>query len=135
MRWILKPKITFKWKFKDLHFAYSASKNRTIQGLNFNDSTKLNFQCLWVKSGCGKSTLVSLLMGFNKAQQGEILFNGQNASEIDRTSFYQKVSLVSHSSYVFKGSLRENMTMAKIDATDEQNLCVFRTSESCPLCT
>ena len=72
------------------------------------------------KSGCGKSTLVSLLMGFNKAQQGEILFNGQNALNIDRTSFYQKVSLVSHSSYVFKGSLRENMTMAKIDATDEQ---------------
>ncbi len=72
------------------------------------------------KSGCGKSTLVSLLMGFNQAQQGEILFNGQNALNIDRTSFYQKVSLVSHSSYVFKGSLRENMTMAKIDATDEQ---------------
>ena len=96
-------------EIKDLHFA----------GLDL--SILPNQLTVFVgKSGCGKSTLVSLLMGFNKAQQGEILFNGQNALNIDRTSFYQKVSLVSHSSYVFKGTLRENMTMAKIDATDEQ---------------
>ena len=105
-------------EIKDLHFAYSAEKP-AIQGLTL--TIQPNQLSVFVgKSGCGKSTLVSLLMGFNKAQQGEILFNGQNASEVDRTSFYQKVSLVSHSSYVFKGSLRENMTMAKIDANDEQ---------------
>ncbi|WP_118805760.1 ABC transporter ATP-binding protein/permease [Haemophilus haemolyticus] len=132
-------------EIKDLHFAYSAEKP-AIQGLTL--TIQPNQLSVFVgKSGCGKSTLVSLLMGFNKAQQGEILFNGQNASEIirnfndeiahpvgavgkadvqnptdfvNRTSFYQKVSLVSHSSYVFKGTLRENMTMAKIDATDEQ---------------
>lgn len=105
-------------EIKDLHFSYSEEKP-AITGLDL--SILPNQLTVFVgKSGCGKSTLVSLLMGFNKAQQGEILFNGQNALNIDRTSFYQKVSLVSHSSYVFKGSLRENMTMAKIDATDEQ---------------
>ncbi|WP_106388826.1 ABC transporter ATP-binding protein/permease, partial [Haemophilus influenzae] len=105
-------------EIKDLHFSYSEEKP-AITGLDL--SILPNQLTVFVgKSGCGKSTLVSLLMGFNKAQQGEILFNGQNALNIDRTSFYQKVSLVSHSSYVFKGTLRENMTMAKIDATDEQ---------------
>ncbi|PRL78701.1 putative multidrug export ATP-binding/permease protein [Haemophilus influenzae] len=105
-------------EIKDLHFSYSEEKP-AITGLDL--SILPNQLSVFVgKSGCGKSTLVSLLMGFNKAQQGEILFNGQNALNIDCTSFYQKVSLVSHSSYVFKGSLRENMTMAKIDATDEQ---------------
>ena len=78
------------------------------------------FVAIMGPSGCGKSTLVSLLMGFNQAQRGKILFNGQEIQEIDRHSFYEKVSLVSHSSYVFKGTLRENMKMAKIDATDEQ---------------
>ncbi|MCK9007928.1 ABC transporter ATP-binding protein/permease [Haemophilus influenzae] len=103
-------------EIKDLHFSYSEEKP-AITGLDL--SILPNQLSVFVgKSGCGKSTLVSLLMGFNKAQQGEILFNGQNALNIDRTSFY--VSLVSHSSYVFKGSLRENMTMAKIDASDEQ---------------
>ena len=103
---------------KNLHFAYSPEKP-AIQGLDL--TIQPNQLTVFVgKSGCGKSTLVSLLMGFYKPQQGEILFNGQNAFEIDRTSFYQNVSLVSHSSYVFKGSLRDNMLMAKTGATDEQ---------------
>ena len=103
---------------QDLHFAYSEEKP-AIVGLDL--SILPNQLTVFVgKSGCGKSTLVSLLMGFNKAQQGKILFNGQEIQEIDRHSFYEKVSLVSHSSYVFKGTLRENMKMAKIDATDEQ---------------
>ena len=103
---------------QDLHFSYSEEKP-AIVGLDL--SILPNQLTVFVgKSGCGKSTLVSLLMGFNKAQQGKILFNGQEIQEIDRHSFYEKVSLVSHSSYVFKGTLRENMTMAKIDATDEQ---------------
>ena len=103
---------------QDLYFAYSEEKP-AIVGLDL--SILPNQLTVFVgKSGCGKSTLVSLLMGFNKAQQGKILFNGQEIQEIDRHSFYEKVSLVSHSSYVFKGTLRENMTMAKINATDEQ---------------
>ena len=103
---------------KNLHFAYSPEKP-AIQGLDL--TIQPNQLTVFVgKSGCGKSTLVSLLMGFYKPQQGEILFNGQNAFEIDRTSFYQNVSLVSHSSYVFKGSLRDDMLMAKTGATDEQ---------------
>ena len=105
-------------EIKNLHFAYSPEKP-AIQGLDL--TIQPNQLTVFVgKSGCGKSTLVSLLMGFYKPQQGEILFNGQNAFEIDRTSFYQNVSLVSHSSYVFKGSLRDNMLMAKTGATDEQ---------------
>lgn len=103
---------------QNLHFAYSEEKP-AITGLDL--SILPNQLTVFVgKSGCGKSTLVSLLMGFNKAQQGKILFNGQEIQSIDRHSFYEKVSLVSHSSYVFKGTLRENMKMAKIDATDEQ---------------
>ncbi|MBF0751942.1 MULTISPECIES: ABC transporter ATP-binding protein/permease [unclassified Pasteurella] len=105
-------------EIQDLHFAYSEEKP-AIQGLNL--TIPANQLTVFVgKSGCGKSTLVSLLMGFYKPQKGEILFNGQNVVEINRTSFYEKVSLVSHSSYVFKGSLRENMQMAKTDASDEQ---------------
>ncbi|MDC2826333.1 ABC transporter ATP-binding protein/permease [Rodentibacter pneumotropicus] len=105
-------------EMQDLYFAYSPEKT-AIQGLNL--TIHPNQLTMFVgKSGCGKSTLVYLLMGFHKPQQGAILFNGQNAFEIDRTSFYENISLVSHSSYVFKGTLRENMLMAKDDVTDEQ---------------
>ncbi|TGZ98956.1 ABC transporter ATP-binding protein/permease [Rodentibacter pneumotropicus] len=105
-------------EMQDLYFTYSPEKT-AIQGLNL--MIHPNQLTMFVgKSGCGKSTLVYLLMGFHKPQQGAILFNGQNAFEIDRTSFYENISLVSHSSYVFKGTLRENMLMAKDDVTDEQ---------------
>lgn len=72
------------------------------------------------KSGCGKSTLVSLLMGFHQAQSGEIYFDQQLSKNIDRHSFYENVALVSHSSYFFKGTVAENLRMAKLNASDEE---------------
>ncbi|SUB34530.1 ABC transporter ATP-binding protein [[Pasteurella] mairii] len=102
---------------QQLYFAYTPEK-RVIQALNL----KIEPRQLTVfvgKSGCGKSTLVSLLMGFYAPQQGQILFNQQNQKDIDRTSFYRHVSFVGHSSYIFKGTLRENMQMADPMATDE----------------
>ncbi|AKD39039.1 protein CydD [Pasteurella multocida subsp. multocida OH4807] len=103
---------------QDLHFAYNAEK-QAINGLDLTIQPK-QLTVFVGKSGCGKSTLVSLLMGFHKAQQGKILFNQQEIQDLDRHSFYRQVSLVSHSSYVFKGTLRENMLMANLNATDEQ---------------
>lgn len=103
---------------ENLHFSYSDEKP-AINGLNLSIEPK-KLTVFVGKSGCGKSTLVSLLMGFHKAQQGKILFNQQDIQEIERHFFYQQVSLVSHSYYIFKGSLRENMLMANLAATDEQ---------------
>ena len=104
-------------QIKDLHFAYSEEKP-AINGLNLNIQPK-QLTVFVGKSGCGKSTLVSLLMGFYQAQQGEILFNGIDIKHINRHSLYRHISLVSHSSYIFKGSLRENMLMALSDASDD----------------
>ena len=104
-------------QIKDLHFAYSVEKP-AINGLNLNIQPK-QLTVFVGKSGCGKSTLVSLLMGFYQAQQGEILFNGVDIKQINRHSLYRHVSLVSHSSYIFKGSLKENMLMALSDASDD----------------
>ena len=104
-------------QIKDLHFAYSVEKP-AINGLNLNIQPK-KLTVFVGKSGCGKSTLVSLLMGFYQVQQGEILFNGVDIKQINRHSLYRHISLVSHSSYIFKGSLRENMLMALSDASDD----------------
>ncbi|MBN6066820.1 ABC transporter ATP-binding protein/permease [Aggregatibacter actinomycetemcomitans] len=104
-------------QINELHFAYSEEKP-AINGLTLSIQPK-QLTVFVGKSGCGKSTLVSLLMGFYQAQQGEILFNGIDIKQINRHSLYRHVSLVSHSSYIFKGSLRENMLMALSNASDE----------------
>ncbi|TYA49684.1 ABC transporter ATP-binding protein/permease [Aggregatibacter actinomycetemcomitans] len=103
-------------QINDLHFAYSEEKP-AINGLTLSIQPK-QLTVFVGKSGCGKSTLVSLLMGFYQAQQGEILFNRIDIKQINRHSLYNHVSLVSHSSYIFKGSLRENMLMALSNASD-----------------
>ncbi|QLB13864.1 ATP-binding cassette subfamily C protein [Bisgaardia hudsonensis] len=105
-------------RIENLQFAYSSEKI-AISDLSL-DIKPRNLTVFVGKSGCGKSTLVSLLMGFNQAQQGKILFNKQELTQINRHSFYKTVSLVSHNSYIFKGTLRENMLMAQVNATDEQ---------------
>ncbi|KYK85630.1 ABC transporter ATP-binding protein/permease [Aggregatibacter actinomycetemcomitans] len=104
-------------QINDLHFAYSEEKP-TINGLTLSIQPK-QLAVFVGKSGCGKSTLVSLLMGFYQVQQGEILFNDIDIKQINRHSLYRYVSLVSHSSYIFKGSLRENMLMVLSNASDE----------------
>ncbi|OZV17437.1 ABC transporter ATP-binding protein [Aggregatibacter actinomycetemcomitans] len=104
-------------QINDLHFAYSEGKP-AINGLTLSIQPK-QLAVFVGKSGCGKSTLVSLLMGFYQVQQGEILFNDIDIKQINRHSLYRYVSLVSHSSYIFKGSLRENMLMVLSNASDE----------------
>ncbi|WP_032093139.1 ABC transporter ATP-binding protein/permease [Necropsobacter rosorum] len=112
------PENSVQVTVRNVHFAYSAPKS-AINGLSLTIEPK-RLTVIVGKSGCGKSTLVSLLMGFYRPQQGQILFNGQPSESLNRASFYRHVALVSHSSYVFKGTLRENMQMARPTATDEQ---------------
>ncbi|MGY6090748.1 ABC transporter ATP-binding protein/permease [Avibacterium paragallinarum] len=105
-------------EIKQLDFAYQPEKP-IFQQLSL--TIPANQLSVFVgESGCGKSTLVALLMGFYAPQQGEICFNQKNIAELSRASRYQHISLVSHSSYIFKGTLRENLQMAKENATDEE---------------
>lgn len=105
-------------EIKQLDFAYQPEKP-IFQQLSL--TIPANQLSVFVgESGCGKSTLVALLMGFYVPQQGEICFNQHNIAELNRASRYQRISLVSHSSYIFKGTLRENLQMAKENATDEE---------------
>lgn len=103
---------------EDLHFSYPQGK-KAISGLNLVIEPK-RLTVFVGRSGCGKSTLVALLMGFHAPDAGSILFNRQNSRNLDRTLLYRHIALVSHSSYVFKGTLRENMLMACPDATDAE---------------
>lgn len=104
---------------KDLSFSYNNDEKLALNHLNL--SIQPNQLTVFVgKSGCGKSTLVSLLMGFYTAQKGEVLYKDHLLQDFSRESFYDHISLVSHRSYIFKGSLRENMLMAKGDASDAE---------------
>lgn len=77
-------------------------------------------------SGCGKSTIAGILMGRKKGYQGSIRIQGKELSEISEKSLMEQVTLVSHNSYLFKGTVRENLQMGKSDASEEEMQAVLQ---------
>ena len=71
-------------------------------------------------SGCGKSTIAGLLTGKLENYQGEILIGGKLLSRISERELMEHVTLVRHNSYIFKGTVEENLRMAKPQASEEE---------------
>lgn len=72
------------------------------------------------ESGSGKSTIASILVGKHQVNQGEIKINGIPIQEISEKNLTDKITLVSMNSYLFKGTVRSNLLMAKEDASDDE---------------
>ena len=72
------------------------------------------------ESGCGKSTLASILMGRNKGYTGSVSVGGVPLSSIQEESLLRNITYISHQSYLFKGTVRENLLMGKPGASDEE---------------
>ena len=102
----------------DLHYSYE--KDREI--LHGIDVTlkKDNFTAIVGESGCGKSTLSAVLMGRNKGYTGSVTIGGVEMSEISEDSLMRNITYISHNSFLFKGSVRDNLLMGKPGAKDDE---------------
>lgn len=72
------------------------------------------------KTGCGKTTLINLLMRFYDQNQGTIMVDGVNTLDMDRNYLRRLYGMVLQESWIFKGTIKENICYGKSDATDEQ---------------
>lgn len=100
----------------DLHFSYDAERE-ILHGVNMR-FPKGSFTSVVGESGCGKSTVAAILMGRNKGYSGSVSVGGVELSEISEASLMQSFTYVSYQSYLFKGTVRENLLMGKPDASD-----------------
>ena len=101
---------------------YSYEKDREI--LHGIDVTfkRDNFTTIVGESGCGKSTLSAILMGRNKGYTGSVLIGDTELSDISEDSLMKNITYISHNSFLFKGSVRDNLLMGRPDGTDEELL-------------
>ncbi len=105
-------------EFKNVCFAYE--ENRPIlKGINMSIPAH-SFISIVGKSGCGKSTIASLLSGKNKNYTGDILIGSTSLKEISEEDLLKHVLLVKHNSYLFKGTVLENLKMAKPNASRQE---------------
>ena len=72
------------------------------------------------KSGSGKSTLLKLFMRFRTVQQGEIKISNENINNINTKNLREIESFVTQETHLFKDSIKNNIKIAKLDATDEE---------------
>ena len=105
-------------EFKHVRFGYN--EDRII----INDfSAKVNEGqkiAIVGPTGAGKTTMIKLLMRFYDVNSGEILIDGHNLKEFNRSELREMFGMVLQDTWLFHGSIRDNIRYGKLDATDEQ---------------
>lgn len=104
--------------FRDVTFAYEPGKP-VLHGISF-DSKPGTVTALVGSSGSGKSTIISLICGFHNATTGRVLIDGVDLATIRLSSYRQQLGVVLQETFLFDGSIRENILFSRPDATEEQ---------------
>ena len=100
---------------RDLHFSYEPERE-ILHGVDLT-IPQGKFASLVGESGCGKSTISALLMGRNKGYTGSMTVGGAELRDIEEASLMRRITYVSHQSYLFKGTVRDNLLMGKPGAS------------------
>lgn len=104
--------------FSDVHFSYEGERE-ILRGVSLEFPAG-SFTSIVGSSGCGKSTAAGILMGRNHGYTGSVTVEGKELSDIQESSLMDQITLVSHNSYLFKGSVEENLRMGKPDARKKE---------------
>lgn len=127
--------------FEDVHFAYAAAANQpdaeltvdappsaerrpVLRGVSFSAPRGLR-TALVGPSGAGKSTILALIERFYDPNAGVVRLGGLDIRSLDRTALRSQIGYVEQDAPVLAGSLRDNLTLATPDATDEECIAVL----------
>ncbi|WP_414697384.1 ABC transporter ATP-binding protein [Peptacetobacter sp. AB845] len=104
-------------EFKDIRFGYG--EKEVLHGVSL-DAKKGETVAIVGPTGSGKTTIVNLLMRFYDPNSGSILIDGTNSKDINRSTLRDNIGMVLQDTWLFTGSIRENIRFSKPDATDEE---------------
>lgn len=104
-------------EFKDIRFGYG--KKEVLHGVSL-EAKKGETVAIVGPTGSGKTTIVNLLMRFYDPNSGSIIIDGVNSTDINRRTLRDNIGMVLQDTWLFTGSIRENIRFSKPDATDEE---------------
>ena len=104
-------------EFKDIRFGYG--KKEVLHGVSLN-AKKGETVAIVGPTGSGKTTIVNLLMRFYDPNSVSIVIDGVNSTDINRRTLRDNIGMVLQDTWLFTGSIRENIRFSKPDATDEE---------------
>jgi subfamily B ATP-binding cassette protein MsbA len=119
-RTIALPEIQGRLEFEHVDFEYEAGKP-VLEDVSFT-SVPGSVTALVGSSGSGKSTIIGLVAAFHKPTHGSIHIDGQNLSKVRLDSYRPRLGVVLQESFLFAGTIRENIVFARPDAAEEEIL-------------
>jgi subfamily B ATP-binding cassette protein MsbA len=119
-RTVLLPTIKGHVQFEDVFFAYEENKP-VLHGVSF-DSHPGTVTALVGSSGSGKSTIIGLITAFHSPTTGSVLIDGFDLSTVQLASYRSQLGVVLQESFLFDGSIRENVAFGRPDASEEEIL-------------
>ncbi|OZI10973.1 multidrug ABC transporter ATP-binding protein [Bacillaceae bacterium SAS-127] len=105
-------------EFRDVSFAYVKGQE-TIQGVNFSVRPG-EMLALIGPTGSGKTTIINLLARFYDPDEGQILIDGKESTKISRQNLRKYMGFVLQDTFLFEGTIRENIRYGRLEATDEE---------------
>ncbi|UTD11743.1 ABC transporter ATP-binding protein [Treponema denticola] len=109
----------FEIRYENIEFAYSEKKNTVFKNLNFTVA-KNEKLAVAGESGSGKTTIVNLLLRFYEPTSGSIYINGTDIKDLTLKSLRSLITVVSQETYLFNGTIKENLLHANEDADEEK---------------
>ncbi len=119
-RTVLLPPIAGRVEFQNVSFAYD-EKKPVLHGISF-DSQPGTVTALVGSSGSGKSTIIGLIAAFHSPGSGQVLVDGFDLSSVQLASYRSQLGVVLQESFLFDGSIRENVAFGRPAASEEQIL-------------
>lgn len=112
------PEVKGRVEFKDVNFSYEP-KHRILNGISFVAEPG---ECIALvgSTGCGKSTIVNLISRFYDIDSGEINIDGVDISKATLNSLRSQMGIMLQDSFIFSGTIMDNIRYGKLDATDEE---------------
>ena len=112
------PEIRGEVRFDDVRFSYEPDKP-VLKGISF-EARPDTVTALVGSSGSGKSTIISLVCGFHKPDSGKVLVDGVDLATVRLSDYRGQLGVVLQESFLFDGSIRDNILFSYPDATEEQ---------------
>ena len=115
-------------EFDDVAFSYDA-KHPLLSHISFKAEPGQKI-ALVGPTGCGKTTLINLLLRFYSIDSGAIYVDGHNTQKLTRASLREQFGMVLQDTWLFKGTIKENIRYAKPDATDEEIIAAAQKAQA-----
>jgi ABC-type multidrug transport system fused ATPase/permease subunit len=120
------PPISGRVEFEHVEFSYEENKS-VLHGIGFLAKPG-TVTALVGSSGSGKSTIISLICAFHSPVSGSVLVDGQDLAMVDLNSYRSQLGVVLQDSFLFDGTIRDNVMFSRPDATEEEFLFACRTA-------